>query len=644
MNWKKSCRLFCRTIFWILSVIVLIGLIVFLYLGIHGVPRQYVDRLIDEIQPEGYVITAGKLRLTLVDGIVVDNLRVFEEKDKVKSMLDAKRAALFVNPFDWLQGKAGIKSHDPASVTHPLDRLSGRLTLTGVDAMGVWIEKGDAEFAIRAGKVNIAPVVVELGKDDRKGKLRGHLGYNLDSGDYAGRVEARLDPRFLTPALNSNQADMVNSFICKGPPVAIEADFSGQTATNTALWVSGLIQSSNFTYQTVPITSLESRFDYTNGIVSFNAIRLVRPEGEFTGNFKENINSSIADLDLVSTVDPTAMARLAGPEIAGYLDGVRLEGPVRIAVRGRLDHDSGALTDIQAEMEGSRLGYSLINIDRCSLKLTVKQLRIDLTDIRVELFGGTIAGKAAFYPVGVVTNFKYEVSLRGDDINLKTLVQSLDPKGDADYQGLIHAECAVSGLLDKDPTDTIAGEGLVSIKDGQLFQQNLFGGLSSMLSTFYPGMGSISITDFKTKFTIKDQKVEILDAVLSGPSFSILGEGYYAFDETIDFVVWLQPPESKTFLDSLTKISRPLLSKLLVVRLTGKVSDPKWWPLNLSADQLLALPKDLVVNMPKDVLMGLPKNLLSALPTDVLGALPKNLFINLPNELLNILKPSSKKK
>lgn len=643
MNWKKYFRLCGRMILGTLGIILLIGGIVFLYLGAYGVPRRYVDRLLDKLQPEGYVVTVGKLRLTLTSGIVVEGLRVFENEDQVQPMFETKRATLFVNPFDWLQGKAGLRSRDAAPVTHPLDHLHGRLTLRDVNAMGIWIDKVFAGFAISEGWLNINPIIVGLGKGQQDGKIKGQAGYHLESGNYHGGLESIIHPRLLIPILNSNQAEMVNSFVFRGPPIAIDVDFSGRTENNNALWVSGLIQSSNFTYQTVPITSFKTRFGYTNGIISLTAIRLVRPEGEFTGHFEANINSNIANLDLVNTVDPTAIARLAGPEIAAYLDGVRLGGPVRIAVRGCLDYGNGALTDIHAELDGSRLEYAALDVDRCSLKLTVKQLRIDLTDIQAELYGGTIAGSAAFYPVGAITNFKYEVSLKGDDLNLNTLVKSLDYKGDEDYKGSIYSECTVSGFFGKDRNDTISGNGWVRIQDGQLFQRNLLDGFSHLFSVLYPGMGTISLTDLSTEFTVQDQKVKVQNVTLSGPTFSILGKGYYAFDETLDFIVWLQPPESKTIIDRLSEISQPLLSNLLVVRLTGTVSDLKWWPLNLSGDQLLALPKDIVVNMPVNVLKGLSKDLLTALPIDVLGALPKKLFINLPKGLLKMLKPSLKK-
>ncbi|MDO9543387.1 MAG: hypothetical protein Q7J98_13855, partial [Kiritimatiellia bacterium] len=143
-----------------LGIILLIGMIVFLYLGTYGVPRRYVDRLLDKLQPEGYVVAVEKLRLTLPAGIAVDRLRVFEKEDQVQPMLEAKRATLFVNPFDWLQGKAGLRSRDSAPVTHPLDHLSGRLMLTDVNAMGIWIAKGFAGLAISEGRLNIDPIIV----------------------------------------------------------------------------------------------------------------------------------------------------------------------------------------------------------------------------------------------------------------------------------------------------------------------------------------------------------------------------------------------------------------------------------------------------------------------------------------------------
>ena len=582
MSWQGFSKFCGRTI----GFILLIVLAALLYLSIWGIPRRYLDRLQDELKSAGYVVTVKHIRLNLMKGIVIDHLRVFEEEDQLHPMLEANRITLTIKLFDLLNGT-----------------------------------------------VRIDPLVAILSGDHPQSFLQGHCIYILDSGEYKGHVDASLDPRLMASMLGSNQAAMVNTFDCQSHLPAIEVDFSGQAGRDNAIWAAGRMQISNFTYQTVPIKSFGIRCGYTNEILVFDAIRLVLAEGEVTGNVKVRLDKNIADIDVVSTANPMTIARLAGPEIAAYLKECHF-GSMRVAARGCVDYGTNALTDIRAEIDGTHCGYAPLDIDRCSLKVAVNQSRLDLTDIQVELYEGTLAGKASLYPLGGATNSQYDVSVRVDDVNLNTLMQSLGYKGNEEIEGLIYSKCVASGVIDKERGNPVSGGGWVRIQDGQLFQLRMFKDFSRMISNLFPGMGTITLTDFGANFMVKDRKIHARDVVLSGPSLAIHGEGYYAFDESMDFIVWVQPPKGKSLLPELSKVTTPFLAKLLAVRLTGTVADPKWWPLNMTRDQLLAMPKDMLVTMPKDLLIGLPKDLLVNLPQEVLVTLPHRLLVTLPKEIL----------
>jgi len=201
-------------------------------------------------------------------------------------------------------------------------------------------------------------------------------------------------------------------------------------------------------------------------------------------------------------------------------------------------------------------------------------------------------------------------------------------------KGFIYSECVVSGVIDKERGNPVSGSGWVRIDNGQLFQLRLFRDFARIISNLYPGMGTITMTDFNADFMVKDRKIHARDVVLSDPSIAVHGEGYYAFDESMDFIAWVQPPKGKSLMPELNKIITPFLAKLLAVRLTGTTSDPKCWPLNLTKDQLLKMPKDMLVTMPKDLLIGLPQDLLVNLPKEVLFNLPHRLLVTLPKEIL----------
>lgn len=523
---------------------------------------------------------------------------------------------------------------DAAPVEQALDHLRGWLALTQLDARGVWIEQGFVGFALGAGTITLDPLYLLLGKGVGQGPLQGQLNYAWDTGDYEGRLDTQFDPRLLAPWLNSNQLEYVGAFACREQAPLVELDFSGQAGRDDSFWAAGGMQASNFSYYGVPVDSFQCRLGYANGLFAMDDIRLIRPEGEVSGRFELDLDASLAEGALLSTANPKAIARIIGPEVAAYLDGFHFGGPMRIAARGQVDYGAGTRTAIRAEIDGKDWGHAPLHFTRAALDLAVKEFRFDLTNIVGEAYEGTFSGQASFYPSGATTNFRYDISAKADDINLNTLLQALGYDGKEEYEGLIYTQGELNGNLGAGQARTAAGRGWLRIQDGQLYQLRLLGGFSRLLSIIDPGLGEVSLTDFAASFLVKENKIDTRNAALSGPTLAVHGEGYYAFDDHLDFIVWVQPPDHNRLLPNLSKVAVPLVTKLLAVRLTGTLSDPKWWPLNLTRDQLLALPKDILVTLPKDVLLGLPHDLLVSLPKEVLVTLPQDILFKLPRQIL----------
>jgi hypothetical protein len=523
---------------------------------------------------------------------------------------------------------------EPAPLDQALEHVQGWLSLAQLDVKGLWIEQGIAGFALGSNSINLDPLFIVLGRGAELGSVQGQLNYAWDTGDYEGQLETGFVPRALAPLLGSNLTEYADAFVFQAGPPACSADFSGRADRPDSFWIAGGIQASNFIYNAVPLTSLGARFDYAAGVLAFDQVRVARPEGAVTGRIATRLDEPVLALDLVSMANPQAVAGLIGPSAAGYLDGFYFAGPMRLAARGKIDYDTGALTDLQAEFDGRNWGYRHFHVARGSLKTTVKQLRFDLDDIRGEALEGAFTGQASFYPTEAGSNFAYNLSVKVADINLNTLLQVLGYEGREEYEGIISSEWVLAGALGAGRGKSASGGGWIRIQDGQLYRLRLLGGLSRLVSVIAPGLGVINLTDFSANCAVSNGQINTRDALLSGPTLAIHAEGYYAFDQHLDFIVWAQAAERKQLLAPLFPTTRPILPRLLAMRLTGTLNDPKWWPLNLTKDQLLALPKDLLVTLPADVLRGLPKELLVTLPHEVLVTLPHEVLVTLPREIL----------
>lgn len=543
---------------------------------------------------------------------------------------------------------------DPSPITQAVNHVHGQAqlgqtyvsppALTNVgNVKGLWVEECAVEFAVTEGALALDRLYLALGQGKTQGTFQGSLNYAFDSGDYDGQLAASFDPQALLPFIGSNASEYIEALAFKDGPPVIDCDFYGQSDRYDAFRISGRIQGSNFIYNAVPVTSLASRFDFSGGILSFDAIHLVptsqaarqsvEGDGAVSGRMSTDLSSTVVDFDVLSAADPVAVIRLISTNIAGYLGNLRVAGTNRIAAKGRFDYDTGALTDIKAAIEGSHWIYPPFYIDRCSLKMTLLQSSIDLTDICAEIGEGRVTGKAYFYPDENIDNFRYAVNARTDGVNLNTLIQMLGFKGSEDCDGFIQGQCELAGNIGSGCGKTAIGAGQVRIDDGLLFQVRMFGGLSRMLAILNPNLGAIDFTDFSTDLSIKDCKVSTRNGAMSGPALAVHGEGLYAFDGNMDFVVWAQIQQHYRVFNQVNTITAPL-AKLLAFRLTGTTTNPKWWPMNLTKDQLLAMPKELLITMPKNVLMGLPQELLVNLPRDVLITLPRELLITLPKAIL----------
>lgn len=513
------------------------------------------------------------------------------------------------------------------SVNKATVRMEGAATR----AFGVSFDQWRFLMELKDKRAHLTEAWVQL--QDQYIKFSGSYSFTNQVVD--ARVAGKVIPEdwmILAPTLTSNQVEIISSLVVNDSPLIVEVDFSGRADRDDPLWVAGNLRVRNFAYNTVPVTSFQSRFGYTNGILALDEVKLVLAKGEMTGRVAVDIDNDLADIDLVSTADPQAVIRLIDPDMAELFDDFIFAGQVRVTAKGRVDYGTGALTALRARIDGADWGYSPFLTDRCSMNLTLKQLRFDLTDIQADIFEGTLSGKASFYPVGTNSNFRYEVSAKVNDVSFKTLLHELGFKGDKDYEGEVYSECLLSGFFRQGRGDTATGGGWVRIQHGQFYQLRLFGGLSGVISALYPGQGIARLTDFSVNFAVKDRKITTQDARFGGNMFTVKAEGYYAFDSNLDFIVWIQPGKQPSLVSRITSLITPI-DTLLAFRMTGTLSDPKWWPLNLTKDQLLGLPKKLLITVPKNVLIGLPQELLLNLPQEVLITLPYNLLVKLPKEI-----------
>ncbi len=680
----------CPCLTWrILGLLLLCGLLLMLYGSTKGLPGRWLEPWLGSAT--GYRIALDRVRWDPLEGILGENVRIETDTQQFRAWLTAAQVIIRINPLAWISGQTWLRQvrmhngalrlewagtsagqertslaiHNiqgnlryrqaswqlielraemldtaincygemffpPPQLATEDSSLQGWLACSGPVWQGVGMETGLVGFTFSDKLIQLEPLYVALTRGTSGGVLEGQACYHLETKDYTAQLKVQADPYCLTPLLNSNLVDWIRPW--NGQRLEAELALGGRFDNEDALWITGRLAAGDGTYNTVPIKEFSTSISYAQDRLTLDNLYLARPEGALTGWLTTDLNETILEMDLSSTAHPVAIAKILGDDILAYLDGFHFEGQMRMSVRGRLDYETGTRTDLRAAIEGWEWGYLPWHAEHCAFNLALRQQDLHLTQLRGAAFEGTFSGEAAWHG-SQADQASYTLQARLDDMNFNALLEGLGYTNQAEQAGHMYAECILAGALREGRLQASSGGGWIRIQDG-LYQLHFLGDFARLLNTLAPRIGRISLTDFEATFSLNEQRLTTSAARLSGPQLAVHGQGHYALDDQLAFIVWVRLPERFLLLSSISQMTDALPFRLLAFRLTGPLANPQWWPLNLTQEQLRYLPTDLLVKMPKNILLDLPRNVLVTLPQEVLVTLPRELLVTLPREVL----------
>ncbi len=474
----------------------------------------------------------------------------------------------------------------PCAVTNWSRQITGWMALRQTLVHGVWVEKGFVSFARKGNLVTLGRIDALIGRDQHQGIMQGEANYHVESREYSGRFQCGFDPNEAVSVMGKKDTELVGQLTFPKAPPSVICRLTGRVGDPQKFTVEGNAWATNFTFRGVEIARLETPVTISNGVMTLYPIRLVRKEGEAAGSFIMDFNRETVALDATSTADPYAISKLIGQKAAKIVRQFRFEGPVRVVARGEVDYNGWGKNNLDAFVEGEKMGLKWFLADRGSFHVKATGPNLDFNDIECHAYSGALSGRASFRSVDQTTNTQYDIQVSMNDIDFNSLLASMMQQGEEVYAGKLSAIVKVSGLMGEGRGKTATGDGQVSIKGGQLFRVPLLGGLSQFLSYIYPGLGFMTQTDFKSSFGIKGRKLHSDDVYLEGAIMSISGKGDYAFDGELDFTVKVIPMRESALVSVLRFVTYPV-SKLLEFHLGGTLAEPHWRPVNFPKEMFL---------------------------------------------------------
>ena len=454
--------------------------------------------------------------------------------------------------------------------------IAGRVAARELEAHGVWLERVQAQVRRDGDRLEASDIDALVGRDAGQGPATGAVQFDLSSGHYSGQTVASFDPQAVLPVAGYSEtaAEVIQSMVFDRALPTLDVVFSGRIPPEPRFHFEGDLRGEDFVYRGSRIQSFDSRFLVTNRVMRIDPLYAVREEGRVEGWYQQDFNEKLIDMDLASSVDPRVLGRIAGGAVATVLLPFRFEGPVELSVRGRVDYATQARTAYRATGRAQQVGWRWLLADWCELDWEATGQRIALTNVLMQLYGGSLEGDVLLEDVG---DPPIAYSARGalEGVSFPDLLRDLR-QTDLDLQtGDLSGTFEVRGLAEPDWEATLEGGGRLRIRDGEVFRVRLLGGLTELLARVYPALGSAVQTDVRSDFRIADRRVSADDIRFEGNVLSLQGWGSYHLDDQLDFKVQVQPLRRGLLVDIVRLATFPV-SRLLQFRLEGTLHEPEW--------------------------------------------------------------------
>lgn len=442
------------------------------------------------------------------------------------------------------------------------------------------ISKAFASIKRENHVLSIEDGILEGGSGIGKGEVMFSIKTDFESKVTDGDLEVGIDLKQLKPIMTPTLRRVADLFDIREKPVFFNGKFSVPHDQVKQTVVTGTILATNATFRGVEITGLNTYLTYTNQSVILDPLFATCSTGSISGSLDLNLPKQIYGIDLEITTNPKVVAPMAGEEFARYFEPYYFTDDILVKASGVVNTKTDKNTDLQVYLSGQQIGISNIICDRILLQGRRTEGTLVISNIYGNIFQGIFTGTLAIAlsPTNPTT---FLLEAEATDILMDKLTKNFNRSATNDYEGIMKTRVTLAGPFPDRPGWTnITGTGSILIEHGRLLRIPLLGGLSSLLSKIYPGLGFSEQNKLTADVSVRDGAVFTKNLKLSGRVVSLAAEGKYEIRDHMDFTVRVNPFRDGSIASALRIVTTPL-SILLEFNVTGPVKNPSWNAANL---------------------------------------------------------------
>ncbi len=354
----------------------------------------------------------------------------------------------------------------------------------------------------------------------------------------------------------------------------IDASSTDVTFRHKADATAGTLKLGRAIYRGVEARGVEAAARFDGRVLTLDTFEVTRSEGSGKGALSVDTKTGIYTLrDVRTTMHPAEIALWIGADLVQDVKPYRFgKRPPALRLDGTIDPRKGGTQTrltVLADAPGG-MDYTFCKKDlhfgwmKGRLFFTDETLK--LTDVRGELFGGTITADGDISTLKAKPGESLTIRVAGAEFSKLTKIYF----GFDDSKGKLDGSCVFTGK--GGVAASLRGEGELAITEGNVFAIPFLGPLSEILNKIVPGMGISRAKKATATFAMGDGILSNKNLVVEGNGFSMFGGGrIWLTEDKLDYDVRINAR-------GLPGILLFPVSKLFEYRANSRLTKPEWKP------------------------------------------------------------------
>jgi len=399
-----------------------------------------------------------------------------------------------------------------------------------------------------------------------------YLGHELTR-EYHFRVHSTVDPLIVRPLIEGERAQQAFNDIQLPIPPVLNADVWGVWKDRQRSGFDVRLSATNVGLRGDTIESVSGRVQFTNSMVRFSDVALVsRGTASIPGGAFDIATQRLSFTNTRTLLDPLRVARVIGTKSARVMSNYLFAVPPAVTLNGVIGlGTNAAATDLRVVASAPQFRWWRLDLNQADARLHFLGESLALNDLRSRFHGGWAAGDLYFDWSSSIPGSFVRGEVQITNLVLEALMPSLGSKSNR-LEGVLHGAASFKGV--SSDTNSWSGSGIISMRDGYLWDLPMFGIFSKLFDAVSPGLGQARFSEGQMTFQVTNSILRTQDLSVRSPAMRLSYRGAVDLASRLDARMEAELFRDTPLIGPLISFVLTPLSKLFIYDVKGTLKKP----------------------------------------------------------------------